>query len=137
MLVALAAAIAGALAANLLIAERDLLPFLAICIAPFLMALATWRLLSARSSARVTPSERQTRYAFDTLHAPYWQALVMHGMPAAMPPLIILSLSNLESADHLALLLITILPIAYLCAALVLHFEKQRAQRLLSKAGNA
>jgi hypothetical protein len=125
-----AATMAGALAARLVIPESDVLLFVAACVAPPVLVLAVWRLWLGRRAPRMTRRERQRRYAIETLQAPYWQALLIHGAPAIIPPLVIVVLQSRSSNDSVLLLMVA-LAIAYLAAATTLHFERRRAQRLL------
>lgn len=135
-LVGMVAATTSAFAANQLIPEYDLLPFIAVCLAPALLVLAVWRFCFARSSSRMTRSELQRRYAMDTLQGPYWQALLIHGAPAIATILVMLALQS-RTASRMALLLVILLPIAYIIAATTLHFERQRARRLLGEIPTA
>ena len=133
VIAATTAMIAGALAARYMIPEDDVLPFLVVCMLPVLATLAAWRFWCGRSGLRLTRSERQKRYATETLQAPYWQAILINGTPATLPILAVVALNG-QSASDAARLLTLVLPIAYVAAATTLHFERRRARRLVGEA---
>ncbi|NOT41110.1 MAG: hypothetical protein HOP13_11510 [Alphaproteobacteria bacterium] len=133
VIVSMAAMLVGILAARLTIDEDDLLPFIIVVLIPPLLALTVWRFWCSRSSPRMTRSERQRRYATEALQAPYWQALLIYGAPAALTPIAIVAL-NSDTAIKFARLLTVTSPITILIAATVLHFARREARRLLGEA---
>ena len=93
------AMIAGTLTARYMIPEDDVLPFVAVCMIPVLATLTVWKFWYGRSSPQLTRSERQKRYAIETLQAPYWQALLIHGAPATLPLLAVVTLHGQSAGD--------------------------------------
>lgn len=123
------AAIGGTLAARLLQVDHIAMYFV-VCLTPVVAALLGWRVWLSQNRIPMSRDEQEKQRAIDTLRTPLWQALLIHGTPSAIP-LIMMTAWFSETVSDVAWFLAFSLLYAPLSAAVIIHFEQQRAQRLL------